>query len=954
MTISTINHSSLLLELDALKKRVAELELIEKNNHILIQSLNKRKDILKRIFLSAPAGMGMLHNRVFEEVNPLLSKLTGYSREEIVGRSSRFLYNNQEDFDRIGTEHYNELLQVGIGVIETLWKRKDGLLIDVLLSSTPIDPLDLTQGIIFTAHDITAQKRAQEVLQNSEERLKIIFEYAPDAIYLTNMDGCILDGNKAVENLLLYTKEQLIGKNIFELNLLTDTSKIEAFNALQKNSKGLKAGPDLYELKTKQGDLVSVEITSYPISIKGEKLILGIARDITERQEQENLRSTNEQRMALHINQTPLAVIEWDLNFCVKTWNPSAERIFGYTEKEAFGKHASFIVPESDHMVLEKIWRDATMFKDGGQSTNRNRNKNGDLLWCEWYNTPLINEEGKVIAVTSLGMDITERIRSEEIKEVIYHISNATNTTDNLKRLIREIQEELSRIIDTTNFFIALYDKNSDTLSLPFFADEQDHFTNFPVGKTLTGYVINSKKPLLATKALIEELENRGEVESVGSDCEIWLGVPLKIENEVIGVLAVQSYSNPNEYNQSDMKVLEFVADQISLSIHRKNSELEMICALEKATEADRLKSAFLANMSHEIRTPMNGILGFSSLLKNDNLNDEDRNKYVNIIEKSGNRMLGIINDLIDISKIEAGITQVVPSDFNLNNSIEYVFSFFQPEANAKGIELTRFTELDNDKALINSDREKVYAILINLVKNAIKYTKTGTINMGYTIENDIIRFSVKDTGIGIPQNKLGKIFNRFEQVDLKLSSSYEGVGLGLSITQAYVNLMGGTIKVESELGVGSTFYCELPYIKGTKKQTQYAPLTIFEDNTMKKLKILVAEDDSINQKLISYMLKELTGQLVIVNNGAEAVKFHSDNPDIDLILMDIKMPEMDGYEATKIIRETDKDIVIIALSAFSLENEKDKTDKIGFTDYIPKPINKAGLATAIARHFQV
>jgi len=245
----------------------------------------------------------------------------------------------------------------------------------------------------------------------------------------------------------------------------------------------------------------------------------------------------------------------------------------------------------------------------------------------------------------------------------------------------------------------------------------------------------------------------------------------------------------------------------------RKLGEQELIIAKEHAEECDRLKSAFLANMSHEIRTPMNGILGFTDLLKGHNLTGEEQNKYIGIIEKSGARLLNIINDIIDISKIESGQMEVSITETNINGQIEYIYAFFKSEAEAKGMQINFQNTLPLNEAFIKTDREKFYSILTNLVKNAIKYTMSGTVEFGYNLKNNYLEFFVKDTGIGIAKDRLKAIFERFVQADIADRQALQGSGLGLAIAKAYIEMLGGTIWVESEEGIGSMFYFTIPYI---------------------------------------------------------------------------------------------------------------------------------------------
>lgn len=386
-----------------------------------------------------------------------------------------------------------------------------------------------------------------------------------------------------------------------------------------------------------------------------------------------------------------------------------------------------------------------------------------------------------------------------------------------------------------------------------------------------------------------------------------------------------------------------------------KQFESELIKAKDKAEESDRLKSAFLANMSHEIRTPMNGILGFSELLKNPNLTGEKQQSYIKIIEKSGNRMLNIINDIIDISKIEAGLMKVDMNETCINEKIDFIYNFFKPQAKEKGLQLIVNNPLSTQEIIINTDTEKFYSVLINLVKNAIKYSDKGSIEIGYSIKNETIEFYVKDTGIGIPESRQKAVFERFIQADILDKEARQGAGLGLSISKAYINMLGGKIWVESNIGKGSTFYFTLPYT--TKNDIINDIHNNFElkneklNNYNKKLKILIAEDDETSEMLISIIIENISKEIITAKTGNEALEICKKNPDIDLILMDIQMPEMNGYETTKLIRTFNKDVVIIAQTAYGLAGDREKALEIGCNDYISKPIKQSELLSMINKH---
>ena len=385
-----------------------------------------------------------------------------------------------------------------------------------------------------------------------------------------------------------------------------------------------------------------------------------------------------------------------------------------------------------------------------------------------------------------------------------------------------------------------------------------------------------------------------------------------------------------------------------------KKKEEELITAKERAEESDRLKSAFLANMSHEIRTPMNGILGFANLLKEVDLKSEKQQEYITIIEKSGDRMLNIINEIMDISKIESGQMNIFITDVDINKCLEDSYLFFKHEAERKNIELKLTKVLNTNEIILKTDLDKLNSILFNLIKNAIKYTMQGTVEFGYGLNNskNELEFFVKDTGIGIPKDRQLAIFERFIQADIEDKMAHQGAGLGLTISKAFVEMLGGGLWLESELNVGTTFYFTLPYKNDTISEIVSAEATIGKQKELKNLKILIVEDDEISNALITVMVSELGKEIISVTTGYDAIEACKNNPDIDLILMDIQLPIMNGYDATMQIREFNKKVIIIAQTAYALSGDREKSISKGCNDYISKPFKIDELRSLIHKYF--
>lgn len=686
------------------------------------------------------------------------------------------------------------------------------------------------------------------------------------------------------------------------------------------------------------------------------------------------------------------------------------------------------------------------------------------------------DSDNKVETISGTLQDITSRKRAEMIKQLQYNIALATITTRNLSDLVEALKIELNKVIDTKNLFIALYNEETGMIHSPFFQDEKDSFREWNAEKSLTGYLIKNNRSLLLHKNEILRLHKKGIIDLRGTVPEVWMGVPLRVEERIFGAIVFQDYNTPEFFDRSSLEILELAAHELSLFIDRQNAEEkanklsraveqssvavvitnregsieyinpffteltgysfdevkgkksnilksghqnnefyqklwevilsgdnwegeflnkkksgelywsqatispilnsdriitnfisihediterkkmveDLIDAKEKAQQSDRLKSSFLANMSHEIRTPMNGILGFLELLSEPDLGEDVKAGYLDIVKKSGQRLLSTINDIIEISKIESGDMQLCSQEINVSQFLSYYYDFFLPQAKGKGLQL-EFVQCKTDTETIFTDKSKLDSILTNLIKNAIKFTEKGRIEFGCEQKDShTLLFYIKDTGKGIDPDKIDQVFERFMQADNLNTRGYEGSGLGLSITKAYVEHLGGKIWVESEPGKGSCFYFTIR--PSEREDTDTAKTENEVENTRllpKKLKLLIAEDDTISFMFLEAILKTCQFEITRCVTGLEAVQYCRSNPDIDLILMDIGMPVMDGYEATRRIREFNKNVVIIAQTAFAISSDSEKVKEAGCNDYLPKPINKEHLFELIQKYFR-
>ena len=814
---------------------------------------------------------------------------------------------------------------------------------------------------------VAERDEAIELLKKTDERYRVIFENVQEVFYQTDLEGIIHSISPSIKKFTGYEMVELIGTKAHILYENTDDRKL-LLNSLLKN--GVISDFE-FKLRTKTNGSRYASINASLINgLSGKpEYIAGVIRDINDRKEAEE---------ALIESRThSFAIIEKERTLMNSLMDNLPDRIYFKNlesrlirvNKAMANKHGlndikdiegltDFDLFTNEH-AIQAFNDEQEIIRTGNPIVNieeKETYSDGRITWAQTSKMPLFDHEGKIIGTFGISRDITKRKLAEEA------LNNSLYLTETILESIHNgilVVNHKGKVIKTNARFVKMWNISENVLK----SKDDKELINFIIGQ------LADPNEFLSTVA---ELYENSDTESFDliyfTDGKIFerISKPMDLEGEEKG--RVWSFLDITERKKNELQLLrnnEKIAaqneefQQINEEFQQINEELnhanfELIGAKEKAEESDRLKSAFLANMSHEIRTPMNGILGFADLLKEPELTGEERQEYIGIIEKSGLRMLNIINDLIDISKVESGQMEIFFSEINVNEQIEYIYNFFKPEVQKKGMQLFHQNGLQSGDAVIQTDREKLYAILANLVKNAIKYSDTGSIEFGYSLKDRYLVFFIKDTGIGIPDDKKVAIFDRFIQADITDKRAFQGAGLGLAISKSYVEMLGGSIWVESKEGKGSTFYFTLPYNTISEEFSPPQKLVSLQpiDNSIKKLKILVAEDDESSEKLLSEIIKKYCKEEIRVKSGIDAVETCRSNPDIDLILMDIQLPDMNGYEATREIRKFNKSVLIIAQTAYALTGDRELTLKAGCNDYISKPIDKRLLNEMIQKYF--
>mgnify|MGYP006282269397 CR=1 FL=1 len=740
----------------------------------------------------------------------------------------------------------------------------------------------------------------------------------------------IIEVNTRFEEISGYKEADLKGKAVIELlpSDLWQDSKLGSYIKIAQEG-GIKKTEEYFEARASWYSILAYSETKGYLNV--------FLEDITEEKKELRELIASEENYRLMFHNLVEGVYRTTPEGIIIDANPALVQILGFPNKESLLEtNANTLYPDKRDRLKEfKLASEKNIITS---NEIRLRQYNNNIIWVSDSYRAVRDGEGKIEYFEGTIVDITERKEAEEAlhrseeryKNFISQVADAVYRFEFVKPVSvnLSIEKQIDRIYDDSR----LAECNPAFLKMYGLKSESDILNN-----TVTDF--HGTKDNIHNRQVTAEFIRAG----------------YKTENNITE--EIDSQGNRKYFNNNTVGIIKdgylirIWGTQTDIT-EQKKFENELIQAKQKAEESNKLKTHFLANMSHEIRTPMNSIIGFMDFLQTMDLTAKERDSYIDTMHKSGQRLLDTINDIIEMSKIETENIKPELTEIDLGSLMDYLSGLLRPQAEEKNLELKLSEDPENDY-LLRSDKNILLSILTNLIKNAIKFTREGSIELGYYSEEDNIIFFVKDTGIGIPESHHETVFDRFVQADIEMSRSYEGSGLGLSIAKEYSDILGGRIWFDSKENEGSTFYFSLPYSNKSGKRTketgkQESPGLNYKIRP--GLKVLVAEDDDANFRYLEAILTGMNAGITRATTGYQAIE-EARKSNIDIILMDVKMPELNGWDATKEIRKFNKSIPIIAITAYALLDDREKSTEAGCNDYIPKPFIQNDILRVISNN---
>ncbi len=939
-----------------------------------------------------------------------MTEITGFSLDEM-----KLMNTDKTNEENQLKEFFKQLNNSGNYYgDESIWiKRKNGRRCYIINRST-IKKINGTKTIKYIATtDITEQWRSGivqdfvntistsiNIVENERQFFKIIYKEIRKIFNDKEICLGILKSAKFIDFIHIENKEISIDKFPVKESMcsfLLENKEAKYYNEQELNhfskNENIKfkgripkswMGASLYNNDKKHGILIIKDFENNNAFNNDDlDLLKFIAKQIT-LAIQKNKSEEKIRQLSLSVEQSPAGIEICNVDGIIQYVNDRFCEITEYEKDEVIGKNPSILKSgQTTQKTYESLWQ---TIKNGEtwKGIFINKKKSGKIYYEEAKISPLLNQENEITHFVAIKEDISDRIVKE--KELLEAKEKAEESESKVKNLLVEMQMKNSeitalldgakKILEISSFektakilfesckkltgakagYVALLSETGNENNVLFLDDGGDDCT---VDPNLPMPIRGLREQAYLNKEAVyhNDFHNSEWVKFMPPGHVIMKNVlfaPLVIKNQAVGIIGLAN--KKGNFNDADARIVAAFGELASLALFNSRNIEELEEARDKAQESDQLKSSFLANMSHEVRTPMNGIMGFSQFLKDPVLTHENKLRYINIINESCQQLLRIIEDILEISKLETGQIEIHNEEFDAEELLSMVYNNHKETCESKGIDFEYKKHLSQEKILF-SDKMKVTQVLNNLMSNAIKFTHEGKIELGYKESDNAIEFYIKDTGIGIEPEIKDKIFERFRQAEVSMSRTYGGTGLGLAIAKGYADLMNCEIHVDSKLGLGSTFSIKIPYQKVLKqKQVPELVEEVYEPiMSFKKASVLIAEDEEINYQYLKRVFNDIgVNNITRAFNGKEAVNIIKENRNVNLIMMDLKMPIMNGFEATRIIKSTNSIIPIVAQTALAIPGDRQKALEAGCDDYISKPIDYDSLLNLIEKYISL
>jgi len=781
-----------------------------------------------------------------------------------------------------------------------------------------------------------------------EKRYKLLFNTTGTATCVFNDQGIITMCNREFEKLSGYKEKDIVNK-IKWSDFIHKEDLHQMLKYHQQRSKGNASPPTEYEFRmvNKNDEIKHIHLVIAVIEDTKERI--ASLTDITE--QKEILKKHEQQELELHkknqeyltLNEEYLSQNEelkatmeelQEINNKLKIEEEQFRRLYENSPTAIAIISMDFIIMHANAAYCKflkykkeelpgKTLKDITSKEDYNENIELQQALKDQKIKFFQIEKRFIRKDGE--AVTGF---LSAGLVKDAKGKPLYFISHVVDTTtlNKIRKDLTEARESWKNIFEAIAQPVIILDKDHNLVAANRTVLDKTGKTLEALKKDKCYHVFHNKKIKNPPQYCpLEKLKKTKKSETIEMEMQAFDGTYLVACTPVFD-------------KQGKLKEVIHIATDIT---NRKKAELDLIKAKEKAEESDKLKSSFIANMSHEIRTPMNGILGFTGLLKDEQSDPEIKNKYLDIIDINGRQLVSIIDDIIDVAKIEANQLSIEYAECNINTFIKQIYTDFNFKLSTRPIKLIFNLSLNDNQSHVLLDETRVRQVLVNLLNNAAKFTHEGFISFGYILENNsTLKFFVKDTGIGMEKEEQQYIFEQFRQADVGTTRKYGGTGLGLTIAKKLTELMGGEIFVESEKGQGSAFYFVLPYhpvSKNTEKEIKDTT-AISNYNWLGKT-ILVVEDDKTSFQFLREVLSRTKVKILHAETGEDSVKMANKYPEINIVLMDVRLPKMNGYTATEKIKKLRPELPVIAQTAYAMKEDKNKCLSNGFDDYISKPI---------------